>query len=307
MARWFEIDDGEVGQRLDVFIVRQLPDLGRAKVRKLTLDGKVAVNGRRVKKSYLLETGDVVCIEEDVPTNLSAVADAGVKLTTVLERPDFVVVDKPAGVSTHPLVAEERGTLVNALVAHYPEMQGVGYSEREPGILHRLDRDTSGLVLAARTSIAFETLRQALQTGQIEKHYLALCEGEVKSGQFFDSPIANDPTDRRRSQACVDEIDISRLKAKPALTEILSAQRLGEFSLIKVRANKARRHQVRVHLSAAGHPLAGDSLYGGRSIEGLNGHFLHATELRFCDPSTQEMRCVSQALPQELQRIVDSI
>ncbi len=204
-------------------------------------------------------------------------------LEILLETDGYVVVDKPAGVPSHPLKEGELGTLAGALLARYPEMRGVGYSNREPGILHRLDTDTSGLMIAARDQETFDELRRMLQAGEIEKRYLARCTGIVPAPILIDAAIANDPRDRRKVRVCTDPREIKRLGALAARTEILSSTPAEQGSLIEVRANNARRHQIRVHLASIGHPLLGDSLYGGPPHA---HHLLHASSLKLGTLST---------------------
>jgi 23S rRNA pseudouridine1911/1915/1917 synthase len=175
--------------------------------------------------------------------------------------------------------------LAGALVARYPEMRNVGYSKREPGILHRLDTDTSGVMLAARDQKTFDALRRQLQAGEIEKRYLARCQGTVPAPLVIQTPIANDPHDRRKVRACTDPREIKRLQAQAARTEVLRSTPAPQGSLVEVRANNARRHQIRAHLASIGHPLLGDPLYGGRTLE-RKGHLLHAASIKIGTVST---------------------
>jgi len=217
------------------------------------------------------------------PVDFHAAPDADLALEVLLETDAYVVVDKPAGVPSYPLKEGELGTLAGALVARYPEMRGVGYSKREPGILHRLDTDTSGVMLAARDQDTFDELRRMLEAGEIEKRYLARCTGIVPAPFVIETPIANDPRDRRKVRVCTDPREIKRLGAQAARTEVLSSTPAAHGSLIEVRANNARRHQIRVHLASIGHPLLGDPLYGGPPLE---HHLLHASSLQVGTLST---------------------
>lgn len=234
--------------------------------------------------------------------------DSSLSLRLLAQRPDFVVVDKPAGVPSHPLREGELGTLAGALLAKFPEMRGVGYSAREPGIVHRLDVETSGLMLAARNAKAFEALREQLRASRITKHYLALCSGRVEAPQEVAYPIENHPRDARKVVAVTEPGRTSQGNkspaAKEALSEILKSSPQGDFSLVEIRANHARRHQVRVHCASIGHPLAGDRLYGGPVLSGLGRHFLHASRLAFCDPSTGEPVSFSLELPADLKEVL---
>ncbi len=282
-----EIEEEDAGLRVDVILVRRVPELSRARAKALIEEGAVRVDGRRVKKSYIVSVGDRVTLEKTPGlVDFYAAPDSGLALDVLVETDGYVVVDKPAGVPTHPLKEGELGTLAGALVARYPEMRDVGYSRREPGILHRLDNDTSGVVLAARDQTTFERLREQLQEGQIEKRYLARCQGSVPAPIVIDTPIANDPRDRRRVCVCKDPREIKRLRAQPAQTEILTSTPAEHGSLIEVRANNARRHQIRAHLASIGHPLLGDTLYGGPPLAPPNRHLLHALSIQLGTLST---------------------
>ncbi len=288
LALRLEVGEVEAGQRVDVVLVARVPSMSRAKAKALAASGALRVNGRRAAKGVRLAPGDIVTLAElPPPTRFRAAPDPDLPLEVVHEDPRFVVVHKAAGVPTHPLRPDERGTLAGALVARYPEMAGVGHRPREPGLLHRLDTGTSGLVLAARDDAAFARLRDALLGGGIDKRYLALALGHVRAPQRVDLPVAHHPGDRRRMVAGARE------GARAATTEILSsAPRAlpalpppGAVSLVEVRARAARRHQVRVHLATLGHPLLGDTLYGGPELDGP-GHRLHASRLSFAHPET---------------------
>jgi 23S rRNA pseudouridine1911/1915/1917 synthase len=301
----FEVAADEAGRRLDVALVRQLPGLGRAGAKRLVEQGAVRVTGRRVRKGAVLARGDLVEITE-LPgaTDFEAEPDASLSLEVLIEDPDFVVVGKPAGVPSHPLRAGEMGTAAGALVARYPEMAGVGYSRREPGICHRLDNDTSGLLLAARTKEAFERLTAELKAGGIDKEYIALCYGRLAAPRLMDLPIANDPKNPRVVRVCQDEREVVRFGGREALTEVLRSTPVGRFTRIEVRARSARRHLVGAHLASIGHPLAGDELYGGPPVDGLEGHFLHASMLCFTHPRTGRRVEVRAELPPRLEDVI---
>ncbi len=273
-----EIEEDEAGERLDVLLARRVPELSRARAKQLIGRGEVLVDGRRAKKSHLMLVGERVTLKSSPgPSDFHAAPDEGLVLQVLFESEDYVVVDKPAGVPSHPLKEGEVGTLAGALVARYPEMRGVGYSKREPGIVHRLDTDTSGVMLAARNQETFDELRRKLRAGEIEKRYLARCVGLVPAPILIETPIASDPRDGRKVRACTDPREIKRLGAQPARTEVLSSRPAKDGSLIEVRVNNARRHQIRAHLASIGHPLLGDRLYGGPP---LSHHLLHASSLQ---------------------------
>lgn len=276
----YEVTEEHAGVRLDLFLCAVVPELGRAGAKKLTADRCVRVNGRLARKGDRVDAGDTVAVEgSPTPRDFPATADPTLALRIAFEHPDFVVADKDAGVPCHPIAPDEIGTLASALLCRYPEMSSVGHAAKEPGIIHRLDNDTSGLILAARTEQGFTALRELLTAGSIDKRYDALCAGTVRAPQRIDLPVAHDPGNRRAMVACMDERDVDRLRARNAITEVLtSTPRDDKTSLVHVRARSARRHQVRVHLATMGHPLIGDDLYGG---PGEGRHRLHASRLVF--------------------------
>jgi len=281
-----EMGEDDAGLRVDVVLARRIPELSRARAKALIDEGGVRVDGRRVKKSYTVAVGNRVTLETlPGPVDFYASPDPDFPLEVLFETEGYVVVDKPAGAPSHPLKESEVGTLAGALVARYPEMRDVGYRKREPGILHRLDNDTSGVMLAARDQKTFDALRRQLQAGEIEKTYLARCRGIVPAPLVIDTPIASDPHDRRKVRSCTDPREIKRLRAQPAKTEVLSSIPAPHGSLVEIRANNAHRHQIRVHLASIGHPLLGDPLYGGPPLQ-QPGHLLHAFSLRVGTLST---------------------
>lgn len=271
---------GADGQRLDRFLADKL-ELGRAAVRRLIDAGQVELAGKRATAGTRLRAGETVRLRglERVALDALPEPEAAARLEVVFEDAWLVVVDKPAGMPTHPLRPGELGTLASALLARYPEMAGVGYSTREPGLLHRLDTGTSGLVLAARDRETFAALRVELEGGRIDKRYRALCAGEVEAPARHRAYLA---ARGRRVTARLEPF----AKAEPIETEILTAERRGAFTLVELQVARARRHQIRAHLALLGHPLAGDELYGGPMLPGLDRHFLHASGLRFHHPRT---------------------
>jgi 23S rRNA pseudouridine1911/1915/1917 synthase len=306
-ARQFEITEQDEGRRLDVVLVERVEGMSRARARKLTQEGKVRVNGRASRKGRTVLAGDRVELEEvPPPADFPACADGDLPLEVVYEDVAVVVVSKPAGVPSHPLRPEETGTAAGALVARYPEMGGVGYASREPGIVHRLDTDTSGLLVAARDRDSFERLRDALKAGRFDKQYTALCRGSLDAPRTLDFPIAAQPGDPRRVMACMLESDVERLRPQPAETEIVETEPVGAWTRVRVRARTARRHQIRAHLAAVGHPLAGDRLYEGPELGGLTRHFLHADRIVFPHPSGGQAVEVSSELPEDLQAALEA-
>jgi 23S rRNA pseudouridine1911/1915/1917 synthase len=294
------------GARLDVFLRDHLAGLGRAAVRRLIEDGRVTLDARRASGRERLRTGQRIAVRGEL--SAAAQPDPSAPLVIAYEDATCVVANKPAGMPSHPLAPGELGTLASALLARYPEMANFGYSPREPGIVHRLDTDTSGLVLAARTPEAFADLRAQLEAGSIDKRYLALCAG-VPAAKHVGVPLhaaltAHGP----RVHVQLDE-GLARSDAQSITTEILrivSTHASGALALIEVKAARARRHQVRAHLAALGHPIAGDALYGGPSTPLLARHFLHAGVLAFTPPGMPAPMRVEAELPRELSAALEA-
>ncbi|MGE0784970.1 MAG: pseudouridine synthase [Sandaracinaceae bacterium] len=298
------IDEPDDGSRLDVVLVRRVHGMSRARARRLIQQGQVLLNGRAASKGDRLSAGDEVRLSElPTPTDFDPLADDGA-LAVAYEDAHLVIVDKPAGIPTHPLRPDETATLANRLLARYPEMRGVGYQRREPGILHRLDNDTSGLLIAARTAEAFDALLALLKDGAIDKGYQALVDGSL-APRRIDHPIAKHPSDPRRVHVCVDGLDRRIVASRPAVTEIERTSLIGERTLAFASAERAVRHQVRAHLASIGHPLVGDWLYGGTLIDGLGRHFLHAYRIAFVHPFGGAQVDVEVPLPVELAALVE--
>lgn len=299
-----QVDEADDGDRLDVVLVRRVPGMSRAKARRLIAEGHVRVDGRRVRKGQPVAAGARITLAAlPAPSDFPAAPDPDLPLCVVHEDPRLVVVDKEAGVPSHPLRPDERGTVAGALVARYPEMASVGHARREPGLVHRLDNDTSGLLLAARDAAAFTFLTEALAAGRFDKRYLALCAGRLGAPRRIDFPLAS-RRGSRRVVACTDPAEADRLRARRAETEVLEATPAGpSFTLATMRARSASRHQIRAHLAALGHPLVGDALYGGPPAPGLHRHFLHASHLAFPHPDGGRLE-VASPLPADLEGIV---
>ncbi|MBN1652893.1 MAG: RluA family pseudouridine synthase [Deltaproteobacteria bacterium] len=297
----FVVSHSETGLRLDLLLVRRVPEVSRAGVRRLIERGMVRVNGRIRSKGNPVREGDRITLEQRPAKNMvSAIADRNLKLQVCFEDAYLVVVEKPAGIASHPLRPGELGSAAAALLARYPEMAEVGYHPREPGLVHRLDNDTSGLLLAARNQTTFEKLRIALKTHQIDKRYIALCRGELTAPLRIEAKLAVS----RRGRRVVKVVADAHPKGRYAVTEILESEAKAGFSLVQIRVFSAVRHQIRAHLAARGHPLAGDTLYRGPRVAGLGRQFLHASELRFNHPETGGLIHVSSPLPPELSRVL---
>ena len=260
--------------------------MSRAEAKRLFAGGEVRRNGRRADKGDLVARGDRIELGSEL-SDPRARPDSEVPFGVLFEDGHLVVVEKPAGVPCHPLRPGELGCLANGLVARYPEMAQIGYDLRQPGLVNRLDNDTSGLVLAARTPAAFARLRAMLEQGEISKTYLALVERPIPP-QSID--LALSPISRHRAR-----VEVSAL-GRPAVSVVERCWPHGRFYLVQLRAPKAYRHQVRVHLAAVGAAILGDSLYGGG--QGPR-HYLHASELRFWHPISGQPLEVRSPFPRD--------
>ncbi len=286
--------------RLDRYLADAL-GLSRSKVMEAFEKGEVRVDGRRARK------GDPVAPGSEVTATIAAessppLAQPELPLAVLLEDAAFVALDKPAGMPTHPLQEGERGTLANALIARYPECATASDEVRECGFAHRLDVETSGAIVAARSAPAWRALRDRFGAREVGKVYLALVGGAPGEGGEIDIPIAHHPKNPRRMIACATEEGARELKARPALTRFSVRERLGDFTLVEVEIPTGVTHQIRVHLAAVGAPVAGDALYGGPPIEGLGRQFLHAARLEFPHPVSGAKVSLEAPLPDDLER-----
>lgn len=268
----FEIGEAEAGLRLDRLIAERAPELGRKRIAELFALGQVTVDGRPARKGDLGRAPQRV--SATIVSSEGALAAPDVPLVVLLERDDLVIIDKPAGQPSAALHGSERGTTAGALLARYPEMGAVGFGAREPGLLHRLDTQTSGALMAARTQTAFVALRKLVELGSLDKRYLALVESQaIDDAGVIDVPLGPHPKNVRK----VTALGEGAPGARSAYSEYRVLERGPRFALVEVRASRAYRHQVRVHLAWRGSPIAGDELYGGANVGLGPRHALHAS------------------------------
>jgi len=290
----------EAGQRLDRYLAARFPELSRTRLQELVADGHVRVGGRASKRSHQVAAGETVEIEIPPPPSPEVRPEA-VPLEILYADEDLAVVNKPAGVIVHPGAAASAGTLASALLHRFGKLSTVGGPLR-PGIVHRLDRGTSGALLVARSDAAHRSLVEQFRERRIEKTYLALLHGRMKqeSGRI-ELPVARDM--RRRSR-----MTARRREGRPARTDWRVRLRLNGFTLIEADLHTGRTHQLRVHFSALGHPVVGDTLYGAPRVvragsavlPPLGRNFLHAAQIRFMHPRSGETVEVRAPLPAEL-------
>jgi 23S rRNA pseudouridine1911/1915/1917 synthase len=283
------------GERLDVFVTRRLPALTRSRVRRLIDEGLVTVGNRLPGKAGVkLEGGEPVRVTIPPPERARPEPEA-MPLRIVYEDEDLLVVDKPAGLAVHPSPGHGSHTLVNAVLAHCPDLSGVG-GERRPGIVHRLDKDTSGLIIVAKHDAAHLSLSRQLKERRVEKTYIALVEGRIEPPEgVIDAPIARDPRHRKRMSVVEG--------GREARTRYRLLREVDGRSLLEVRPESGRTHQIRVHLAALGHPLFGDPVYGRAGTTAPVGRqFLHAQRLAFRHPRTGERLELEAPLAEDLAR-----
>ena len=304
-ARLYELEarEADAGNRLDKFLSQRIAGVGRHKAAELCAQGRVRIDGQRAKKSALVSAGAKITVELDELGSLEP--EPGLPLAVRLERPELVIVNKPAGMPTAPLATAERGTLCGALVARYPEMQGIGYRAREPGIVHRLDTQTSGLVLAARNPEMFSLLQRALEREELQKRYLAVvtAAGLSESGEISQA-LAPDPVhpERVRVLEASDRSGYARHK----ITRYQVKRIAGGRALLELSVGSAFRHQIRAHLAAIGHPIAGDAVYGGEPVPELGArHALHASELSWAGAVNVPGFTVHEPLPPDLAALLE--
>jgi 23S rRNA pseudouridine1911/1915/1917 synthase len=290
------VEPNDAGKRLDHLIHERLPEYSRSRIQEWIKAGRVQVNDRAARPSHVLRPGDTIDVTPADPPPLNATPEA-LPLSVLYEDKDLVAIDKPAGMVVHAGAGIHSGTLVNALLHRFQSLSEIGGPAR-PGIVHRLDRFTSGVILVAKNDAAHHALAGQFSGREVEKVYLALVHGNVarETGRI-EKPITRDPVRRIRMTARLAH-------GRTALTEYRVLRRFAGFSYLEVRIGTGRTHQIRVHLSNAGHPVAGDTLYGapGR-VEGrpaLGRYFLHAHRIRFRQPSTGEAVTVESPLPADL-------
>ena len=287
-------------QRLDAFLASSLDGLTRSQATRLIESGEVAVEGRAVSKSYKLAGGEDIAVTLPEPEPVEAVPQ-DIPLDVVYEDADVIVVNKPSGMVVHPAPGHPDGTLVNALLYHCAgTLSGVGGALR-PGIVHRIDRDTSGLIIAAKNDAAHQYLSAQLADHTLARTYECIVVGALREDRgTVDAPIARHPTDRKRMAVVAG--------GREAVTHWEVIARYPGYTHVRCRLETGRTHQIRVHMAYIGHPILGDTVYGAKKeVPGLTGQCLHAVGLRFLHPRTHEVVELSCPLPDEFTRMLQKI
>ncbi len=301
--RHYQITSADDGIRLDRYLTSVKPDFTRTFIQKLIKDGNVFVNNKKIIKN-----GHKLKEHDELVVNIPSIKEVGISaenipLDIIYEDSDIVVVNKPSGMVVHPTDhgAHVSGTLVNALMYHCKDLSGIG-GEKRPGIVHRLDKDTTGLIITAKNDRAHHYISKQIHDRTVKKKYITLLKGHLspKKGSI-EAPLIKSHAGGKR------DMQVSgKAKAKYALTRYEVKKYAGDYSLVDVEIVTGRTHQIRVHFKAIGHPVCGDTMYGDKALnskletQGLNRQFLHAAELRFKLPSTKKEVCFTAPLPKDL-------
>lgn len=296
----FEVEEGSAGKRLDVFLACEIEELTRSRIQKLISERMALVNGEPERSSYKVKPGDLVVLQVPVSEDTEIKAEP-IPLDIYYEDADVIVVNKPRGMVVHPAAGNHSGTLVNALLYHCRDLSGINGVMR-PGIVHRLDKDTSGLIMAAKNDFSHLSLARQLKDRLVNRTYLALVHGQVKEQVgVVDAPIGRDPRNRQK-------MAVVQGNAKHAVTNYRVLDRFAGYTFLELRLETGRTHQIRVHMAYIGHPLVGDLKYGpSRPHFGLEGQFLHAAVLGFEHPRTGTHLEFEAPLPGELKNVLDKL
>lgn len=289
----------QAGQRIDKFLTKEFSDFSRTQVQLLIQNQNVKVNDRNIKASYKLELDDTIDIHIPKPENTDILPEH-IPLDIVYEDADVIVVNKPSGMIVHPSAGIYSGTLVNALLYHCHDLSGINGVTR-PGIVHRIDKETSGLLMIAKNDMAHQSLSQQLQEHTVIRRYYALVHGLIPH-EFgrIEAPIGRDPHDRQK-MTCTDK------NAKTAITNFKVVERFKDMSLVECRLETGRTHQIRVHMQYIGYPVYGDPQYGLRRDDTTYGQFLHAKILGFIHPRTHEEMYFDSELPEFFENKLDEL
>ncbi|OAQ02185.1 pseudouridine synthase [Ligilactobacillus aviarius] len=283
--------------RIDKVLTTLEPEITRSQLKNLINDGHVTVNGQPVKPKYKVQSGDKISLVKPEPQSLELTPE-NIPLDIVYEDDDVIVVNKPQGMVVHPAPGHPDHTLVNALLYHSP-LSTINGTFR-PGIVHRIDKDTSGLLMVAKNDLAHQSLAEQLRNKTNQREYLALVYGQIKEDEgTIDAPLGRNPQDRKK-QAVVKG-------GRHAVTHFKVMKRYDNFTLVKCILETGRTHQIRVHMKYIGHPLVGDPLYGPRKVIGKNGQFLHAALLGFKHPRTGKEMVFKAPLPENFQKMLDKL
>jgi 23S rRNA pseudouridine1911/1915/1917 synthase len=294
---WTASEEDE-GERVDKWVAEKV-DRSRTMVQGYIEGGLLLVNGRPIKANYKLRPGDAVSLEIPEPED-TRIEPENIPLDLVYEDADVIVVNKPRGMVVHPAAGHTKGTLVNALMYHCTDLSGIG-GELRPGIVHRIDKDTSGLIMAAKNDMAHQSLSRQLKDHTVTRQYIALVHGVVNHDLgTVDAPIGRHPVHRKEMSV--------RKDGRHAVTHFHVLERFNGYTLLECKLETGRTHQIRVHMQFIGHPLVGDPVYGPkRTLSGIEGQALHAQVLGFTHPRTGEYLEFSAPMPEDMLALVERL
>lgn len=293
----FTVTGEEANMRVDVFLAMKLPEMSRSHIQHLAADGHVLANDKCIKSNYKLREGDRIALAVPPPAE-TVVMPQAIPLDVLYEDDQVIVINKPRGMVVHPAAGNYEGTMVNALLEHCADLSGINGVMR-PGIVHRIDKDTSGVLMAAKTDVAHLSLARQIKEHTVKRCYLALVHGNIQEESgMIDAPIGRHPTDRKKMAVEVKH-------GKEAITHFRVLERFKDYTLVEARLKTGRTHQIRVHMAYIGHPVVGDPKYGPRHPHfDLDGQFLHARILGFKHPVTDGYLEFAAPLPQVLEDIL---
>lgn len=294
----FYVGEEDSGQRLDSYIAKELDEVSRSYIQKLIKEDLVSVNNKKIKASYIVNEGDSILVELPKPKKLEVIAE-DIPLEIIYEDEDIVIINKPQDMVVHPAPGNYTGTLVNGLIYHIDSLSSINGIIR-PGIVHRLDKDTSGILIVAKKDKAHRQISEDLKDRKVKRLYKALVHGEIsKETDIINAPIGRHPVDRKR-------MAVTKKNSKEAVTNYKVLERFSNYTLVEAALETGRTHQIRVHMAHINHPIVGDPVYSrGKNEFGLNKQMLHAYKLGFHHPNTGEyMECEAE-LPEYFNKIID--
>lgn len=298
MESWI-VEQTQKNERIDKLIVSLHEEASRTHVQKWINDGAVTVNGKAVKANYKVQEGDQVELDEPEPVEIE-IKPENIPLTVVYEDSDLIVINKPRGMVVHPAPGHYTGTLVHALLFHCQDLSGIN-GEIRPGIVHRIDKDTSGLIMAAKNDHAHEHLSKQLKDKTTGRQYKAIIHGALSHSKgTIDAPIGRDQKDRQK-------MAVTHINSRSAVTHFTLEEAFTDYSYVTCELETGRTHQIRVHFNYIDHPIAGDPKYGPKRTLDISGQALHAETLTFIHPTTNEEMEFKAPVPEEMQRLLDEL
>jgi len=297
----WEAGQEQAGERIDKFVTENIDDsaVSRTQVQDWIKSGAIAVNGKAVKANYKLTAGDIIQLNVPEPENAEIISE-DIAIEVVYEDSDVIVVNKARGMVVHPAPGHVSGTLVNALMHHCTDLSGINGMLR-PGIVHRIDKDTTGLLMAAKNDLAHISLAEQLKEHSVTRKYIALVHGNLPHDHgTIDAPIGRDLKDRKL-------FAVTDRNSRHAVTHFHVLERLGDYTLVELQLETGRTHQIRVHMKYIGYPLAGDPVYGRNKTVALNGQALHAAVLGFTHPRSGERLQFEVPLPDDFEHVLNSL